>query len=85
MPNWAGSCWYYLRYLDPVNTEAFVDPENEAYWMGPRPEPVPGPRPARVTPVASPSCGSVYGSRSPAQPPPRPRGIDARRFPGWRK
>ena len=42
MPNWAGSCWYYLRYLDPVNTEAFVDPENEAYWMGPRAEPVPG-------------------------------------------
>ncbi|HZB68123.1 MAG TPA: leucine--tRNA ligase, partial [Ornithinibacter sp.] len=42
MPNWAGSCWYYLRYLDPVNTESFVDPENEAYWMGPRTEPVPG-------------------------------------------
>ena len=42
MPNWAGSCWYYLRYLDPANTEALVDPENEAYWMGPRAEPVPG-------------------------------------------
>jgi leucyl-tRNA synthetase len=40
MPNWAGSCWYYLRYLDPANEEALVDPENEAYWMGPRPEPV---------------------------------------------
>jgi leucyl-tRNA synthetase len=36
MPQWAGSCWYELRYLDPANTEAFVDPENEAYWMGPR-------------------------------------------------
>ena len=33
MPQWAGSCWYYLRYLDPTNTEAFVDPENERYWM----------------------------------------------------
>ncbi|MEO6989797.1 MAG: leucine--tRNA ligase [Aquihabitans sp.] len=35
MPNWAGSCWYELRYLDPTNAEAFVDPANEAYWMGP--------------------------------------------------
>jgi leucyl-tRNA synthetase len=36
MPNWAGSCWYYLRYLDPANDERFVDPELESYWMGPR-------------------------------------------------
>ena len=35
MPNWAGSCWYELRYLDPHNDEAFVDPANEHYWMGP--------------------------------------------------
>ena len=35
MPNWAGSCWYELRYLDPDNAERFVDPENERYWMGP--------------------------------------------------
>ena len=42
MPNWAGSCWYYLRYLDPANAAALVDPENEAYWMGPRAEPVAG-------------------------------------------
>jgi len=33
MPQWAGSCWYYLRYLDPGNTEAIVDPELERYWM----------------------------------------------------
>ncbi|GAA2440086.1 leucine--tRNA ligase [Actinomadura vinacea] len=33
MPQWAGSCWYYLRYLDPTNDEAFVDPEVERYWM----------------------------------------------------
>jgi leucyl-tRNA synthetase len=37
MPNWAGSCWYQLRYLDPTNTETFCAPENEQYWMGPRP------------------------------------------------
>ncbi|MBR7744854.1 leucine--tRNA ligase [Phycicoccus sp. BSK3Z-2] len=42
MPQWAGSCWYYLRYLDPANGQALVDPENEAYWMGPRPAPVAG-------------------------------------------
>lgn len=36
MPQWAGSCWYELRYLDPTNADAFVDPENEAYWMGPQ-------------------------------------------------
>ncbi len=36
MPQWAGSCWYELRYLDPTNAERFADPENEAYWMGPR-------------------------------------------------
>jgi len=35
MPQWAGSCWYELRYLDPTNTEVFVDPEVERYWMGP--------------------------------------------------
>ncbi|MFJ4198489.1 leucine--tRNA ligase [Streptomyces sviceus] len=36
MPNWAGSCWYELRYLDPHNSEQLVDPEIERYWMGPR-------------------------------------------------
>ncbi|NBV74370.1 MAG: leucine--tRNA ligase, partial [Actinobacteria bacterium] len=36
MPQWAGSCWYELRYLDPTNADAFVDPEVERYWMGPR-------------------------------------------------
>ncbi len=35
MPNWAGSCWYELRYLDPTNTECIVDPAVERYWMGP--------------------------------------------------
>jgi len=35
MPQWAGSCWYELRYLDPRNEKALVDPDNEAYWMGP--------------------------------------------------
>ena len=36
MPNWAGSCWYELRYLDPHNSAELVDPEIEQYWMGPR-------------------------------------------------
>ncbi|HQZ34211.1 MAG TPA: leucine--tRNA ligase [Ilumatobacteraceae bacterium] len=38
MPQWAGSCWYEMRYLDPTNDRAFVDPANEAYWMGPQTE-----------------------------------------------
>jgi len=38
MPQWAGSCWYELRYLDPYNDGAFCAPENEKYWMGPRPQ-----------------------------------------------
>ncbi|CAM06529.1 leucyl-tRNA synthetase [Saccharopolyspora erythraea NRRL 2338] len=38
MPQWAGSCWYQLRYIDPDNDQAFVDPANERYWMGKRPE-----------------------------------------------
>ncbi len=36
MPNWAGSSWYELRYIDPTDDEQLVDPANEAYWMGPR-------------------------------------------------
>ncbi|MFF2349066.1 leucine--tRNA ligase [Kitasatospora sp. NPDC058115] len=35
MPNWAGSCWYELRYIDPSNREQVVDPANERYWLGP--------------------------------------------------
>jgi leucyl-tRNA synthetase len=38
MPQWAGSCWYELRYCDPANDEAFIDPTVERYWMGPRTE-----------------------------------------------
>ena len=38
MPQWAGSCWYELRYLDPANRERFIDEEVERYWMGPRGE-----------------------------------------------
>ncbi len=33
MPQWAGSCWYYLRYIDPRNENAPVDPAKEKYWM----------------------------------------------------
>ncbi|MCB1244312.1 MAG: leucine--tRNA ligase [Verrucomicrobiales bacterium] len=34
MPQWAGSCWYYLRYCDPANADAFVGAEAERYWLG---------------------------------------------------
>ncbi|GAB2476026.1 leucine--tRNA ligase [Xylanimonas ulmi] len=47
MPNWAGSCWYYLRYLDPTNSGpaagAVVDPALDEYWLGPRHNPTSGP------------------------------------------
>jgi leucyl-tRNA synthetase len=33
MPQWAGSCWYYLRYIDPDNEAQLVDPKLERYWM----------------------------------------------------
>ncbi|HNW96274.1 MAG TPA: leucine--tRNA ligase [Candidatus Paceibacterota bacterium] len=33
MPQWAGSCWYYLRYIDPKNKKAFIDAKKEKYWM----------------------------------------------------
>ncbi len=33
MPQWAGSCWYYLRFLDPKNSRQLVDPVRERYWM----------------------------------------------------
>ncbi len=35
MPQWAGSCWYYLRYIDPCNENFFCDPKKERYWMQP--------------------------------------------------
>lgn len=34
MPNWAGSCWYYMRYLNPNDSEHMVDSEEYKYWMG---------------------------------------------------
>jgi leucyl-tRNA synthetase len=33
MPQWAGSCWYFLRYIDPKNTSAFADPAKLKYWL----------------------------------------------------
>ena len=33
MPQWAGSRWYYLRYIDPNNSEALVDPEKVKQWL----------------------------------------------------
>ncbi|KGN30158.1 leucyl-tRNA synthetase [Knoellia sinensis KCTC 19936] len=42
MPNWAGSCWYHLRYLDPENHDELVSAATEEYWVGPRETPVAG-------------------------------------------
>jgi len=47
MPQWAGSCWYYLRYLDAQNPRVFCGPDAEQYWMGSRPSPL---APHRPTP-----------------------------------
>ena len=33
MPQWAGSCWYYLRFIDPENSKKLIDPDKERYWM----------------------------------------------------
>jgi leucyl-tRNA synthetase len=33
MPQWAGSCWYYLRFIDPTNPKAFCSPDKERFWM----------------------------------------------------
>ncbi len=35
MPNWAGSCWYYLRYADPHDGAHMIDPAEDRYWLGP--------------------------------------------------
>jgi leucyl-tRNA synthetase len=37
MPQWAGSCWYYLRYCDPGNNDRFISKEAEAYWTSAKP------------------------------------------------
>jgi leucyl-tRNA synthetase len=42
MPQWAGSCWYYLRYLDARNANRFVSADAEKYWMGQTPVSQPG-------------------------------------------
>ena len=34
MPQWAGSCWYYMRYIDPMSSDIIADPTSEKYWMG---------------------------------------------------
>ena len=34
MPQWAGSCWYYLRYCDPGNTRRFIGQDAARYWLG---------------------------------------------------
>jgi len=58
MPQWAGSCWYYLRFCDPQNDQRFVGEEPERYWMGGKGS---GNSPETVTlnPETSPKPGGV--------------------------
>jgi len=52
MPQWAGSCWYYLRYLDAQTDQAFCGPKAEHYWMGTAGVPNPG-QPSTLNPQPS--------------------------------
>jgi leucyl-tRNA synthetase len=64
MPQWAGSCWYYLRYLDPHNERGFCGPNVEQYWMGAAASPrstAHGPQSTRSTLDAQRSTPSTPG------------------------
>ena len=63
MPQWAGSCWYYLRYLDARNDSAFCGAEAESYWMGSR-----GRQPALTCPKEKSAPTDVGGYK--------PQGVD---------
>jgi leucyl-tRNA synthetase len=73
MPQWAGSCWYYLRYLDPHNDDAMVDRDAERYWMTGQAEVTGHPSPVHV---ADGSEQEAPGDRSPVTAPPPRRGVD---------
>ena len=65
MPQWAGSSWYQLRYIDPTNEDAFCDLENERYWTGPRGENDPGGVDLYVGGVEHAACSTrASGTRS---------------------
>jgi leucyl-tRNA synthetase len=61
MPQWAGSCWYYLRYLDAKNGKAFVGKEVESYWMGAVGRAVPSAPRAAGTAVPTPGVDLYVG------------------------
>ncbi len=56
MPQWAGSCWYYLRFLDAQNSNAFVGKDAETYWMG-----MEGPRSKVQGPKSTPGVDLYVG------------------------
>jgi leucyl-tRNA synthetase len=61
MPQWAGSCWYYLRFCDPQNDKRFVGEEAERYWMGGVGAGVsPAERPAAGTAATTPGGVDLY-------------------------
>ena len=80
MPQWAGSCWYYLRYLDPTNDDALVDPEVERYWMGERRADVGRRRPLRRRRGARGAAPALRALLAQGAVRPRPR-VDARAVP----
>ena len=67
MPQWAGSCWYYLRYLDAKNGTAFVSKEAESYWMGSEVE---GLKSLRVEEAPKHNSPSTLQPFNPSTPPP---------------
>ena len=68
MPQWAGSCWYYLRYIDPVSDDVIVEPTSERYWMGSAPADV---WRGLSRAQAESTCTSA-GSSTPSAPPVQP-------------
>jgi leucyl-tRNA synthetase len=56
MPQWAGSCWYYLRYTDAKNAQSFVGKDAESYWMG-----SPEPRSQTQSPKSTPGVDLYVG------------------------
>ncbi len=68
MPQWAGSCWYYLRFTDPSNNNAICGPDAERYWMGTAPNPNLNPNP---NPVAAVYDRRTICKTAAATPPPQ--------------
>jgi leucyl-tRNA synthetase len=69
MPQWAGSCWYYLRYCDAQNSDRFVSVEAERYWMT-------GSVSGSKSQVSSSTDAELETNNQKLETPPRPGGVD---------